>query len=206
MNKLLENSISSIQIGVEDYFSNDTKRITSCVRNLFSGILLLFKSRLLDLSPADSDEVLIKQDIVPFFEGGKIIFKGKGKKTIDVNDIKIRFDSLKIRTDWTVIDKIQAEKNFIEHYYNTSNIATLKSLITNTFNIANEFIRNELSLDPKELFGDTWKKMLEIKEVYLNEKTDCENKIDDMFDFEDIQMIVVKYFYCNNCGSEIYLQ
>jgi hypothetical protein len=42
MNKLLENAIISIQIGIDDYFSNDSRRIISCVRNLYSGILLLF--------------------------------------------------------------------------------------------------------------------------------------------------------------------
>ena len=92
MNKLLENSVSSIQIGVEDYFSNDTKRILSCVRNLSAGILLLFKSKLLDMCPLDSKEVLIKKKVIPILKDGQLRFIGKGETTIDVREIQERFN------------------------------------------------------------------------------------------------------------------
>ena len=44
-NKLLQNAINSIEIGIEDYklSQQDERRIISCVRNVFAGILLLFK-------------------------------------------------------------------------------------------------------------------------------------------------------------------
>lgn len=203
MNKLLENSIISIQIGIEDYFSNDSKRIASCVRNLYSGILLLFKAKLLDLCPPNSDEVLIKKEIIPVIDGNKLVFKGKGDNTIDVRDIEVRFKSLNIKTDWPIIKKIQKERNFIEHYYAASNIDTLKSIIVNTLVIVNDFIKNELSLKPIDLLGDTWLKMITIKDIYLNEKSECINKIEKMFSFEENQIQVVKNMYCNNCGSEL---
>ena len=117
MNNLFENAIASIQIGIEDYFSSDTKRITSCVRNLFSGILLLFKAKLLDLCPSDSNEVLIKKEIIPRIKNGKIVLEGKGILTINVKEIRERFTSLNIKTNWSIIKKIQNERNYIEHYY-----------------------------------------------------------------------------------------
>lgn len=204
MNKLLQNSIESIQIGIEDYFSNDPKRILSCVRNLFSGILLLFKAKLLDICPLDSDEVLIKKDIVPVLENGKIIFKGKGETTIDVKEIQERFKSLNIKTDWNIIKKIQKERNNIEHYCVSSSIDSLKSLIVSTFTIVNDFIRNELSLKPNVLLGDdTWKKLIQIREVYLEEKMECDEKINSMFTLEENQIQVIKNMYCENCGSEL---
>lgn len=203
MNKLLENSIASIQVGVEDYFSNDTKRISSCVRNLFSGILLLFKAKLLDLCPLDSNEILIKKEIIPILKNGQLMFIGKGKTTIDVREIQERFKSLNIKTDWIIIEKIQKERNYIEHYYASSSIDVLKSLIVSTFIIVNDFIRNELGLNPKDLLDETWTKMIKIREVYLKEKQNCENKIDAMFLFEENQMLVVKNMYCENCGSEL---
>ncbi len=42
---ILNNAIDSIQLGIEDYelIGENPKRLISCTRNLFSGILLLFK-------------------------------------------------------------------------------------------------------------------------------------------------------------------
>ena len=203
MNKLLENAILSIQIGVEDYFSKDTKRITSCVRNLFSGILLLFKARLLDLSPLDSNEVLIKKVIIPKFKGGKITFEGKGKQTIDVKEIQERFISLDIKTNWSIIEKMQSERNFVEHYYVSSSIDVIKSLIAKTCLIVNVFIKNEFKLNPMDLLGDTWIKMISIRDVYLKDKIDCGKKIDEMLPLQEKQIHVIKNMYCKNCGSEL---
>jgi hypothetical protein len=205
LNKLFENAISSIIIGVEDYFSNDTKRIASCVRNLFSGILLLFKARLLDLSPLGSNEVLIKKVIIPKLIGGQIVFEGKGKQTIDVKEIQERFTSLGIKTNWSIIEKIQKERNYVEHYYASSNIDAIKSLIAKTCLIVNLFIKNEFKLNPMDLLGDTWVKMISIRNVYLKEKLDCGMKIDTMFPFEENQIQIIKNIYCKNCGSELLL-
>ena len=205
MNKLFENAISSIQIGVEDYFSNDTKRITSCVRNLFSGILLLFKARLSDLSPLGSNEVLIKKVIIPKLKGSQIVFEGKGEQTIDVKEIQERFTSLDIKTNWSIIGKIQKERNYIEHYYASSSIDVIKPLIAKTCLIVNVFIKDEFKLSPKDLLGDTWLKMISIRDIYLKEKLDCEKKIDAMFLFEENQIEVIKNMYCKNCGSELLL-
>jgi hypothetical protein len=203
LNKLFENSISSIQIGVEDYFTNDAKRISSCVRNLFSGILLLFKAKLLDMCPLDSNEVLIKKEIIPMVKDGNLRFIGKGKTTIDIREIQQRFRSLNIKTDWTIIEKIQKERNNIEHYHTFSSVDILKSLIVSTFTIVNDFIRNEIGLNPKDLLGETWTKMIKLREVYLKEKLNCENKIGAMFSFEEDQMLIVKNMYCESCGSEL---
>lgn len=63
MDTILANAVASVQIGVEDYLSDDPRRVLSAVRNLSAGILLLFKERLRELSPTNSDEVLIKQQI-----------------------------------------------------------------------------------------------------------------------------------------------
>ena len=64
---LLDNARNSIIMGLEDYASGekDLKRLISCARNLFAGILLLFKHKLVELSPPNSNEVLIKARIRP---------------------------------------------------------------------------------------------------------------------------------------------
>ena len=62
---ILKNAIDSIEIGLEDYNTGEERRFLSATRNLYAGILLLFKYKLVLLSPPDSDEVLIKTSIKP---------------------------------------------------------------------------------------------------------------------------------------------
>jgi len=70
MNNLLKNAITSLELGIDDYFSKKENRVFSSVRNLYAGILLMYKSKLLDLCPAGTDEVLIKSKILPVERGG----------------------------------------------------------------------------------------------------------------------------------------
>jgi hypothetical protein len=46
MDTILENAVQSIQIGVEDYESDDPRRMLSAIRNVTAGILLLFKEKI----------------------------------------------------------------------------------------------------------------------------------------------------------------
>ena len=52
MNPLLKNAVVSIQLGLKDFASDDERRIISAARNLYSGVLLLCKEVLRQLSPS----------------------------------------------------------------------------------------------------------------------------------------------------------
>jgi hypothetical protein len=60
MNPLLKNAVVSIQLGLEDFASDDERRIISAARNLYSGVLLLAKEVLRQLSPPGSNDILIR--------------------------------------------------------------------------------------------------------------------------------------------------
>ena len=85
---ILKNAIDSICMGIEDYklgigdyeFSAP-RRLVSCTRNLFAGIMLLFKHKLAKLSPPGSDGLLIKQHIIPILNSkGNIEVEGPRPK------------------------------------------------------------------------------------------------------------------------------
>ena len=117
---ILKNAVDSIAIGLEDFESSDQRRIVSCTRNLFAGILLLFKHKLSMMSTPESDEALIKQRVMPTKDdAGEIVWKGKGSKTVDVQNIRERFDSLDIDVNWKRIIKVNQFRNDIEHYYSS---------------------------------------------------------------------------------------
>lgn len=62
---LLNNAVDSIQVGVEDFDMGDDRRNSSAIRNIFAGILLLYKEKLCRLSPEHDKELLIKKKIRP---------------------------------------------------------------------------------------------------------------------------------------------
>lgn len=157
MNALLKNAVSSIQIGIEDYQFKDERRLLSSIRNITSGMLLLFKEKLRDISPDDSDEVLIKKNIKPKISDGKVHFIGTGSKTVDVQEIKNRFKSLSIDVDWKNADIVINLRNEIEHYYITIGDIQVREVISKSFMVLNKFISKHLEIPPRELLGwKTW--------------------------------------------------
>jgi hypothetical protein len=173
---LLANAIESIRAGVEDYEDGSHGRLLAAVRSIHAGILLLYKEALRRLSPAGSNEVLVKARIAPTRNAkGNVEFVGEGKKTVEVQQIKERFEGLGIATDWTRFTRITNVRNEIEHYYTKVNKKGLESVISDAFVILRNFVSIELKEDPLKLFGDdTWNAMLKVSQVYQVERAECE--------------------------------
>jgi ssDNA-binding Zn-finger/Zn-ribbon topoisomerase 1 len=200
---ILTNAVDSIAVGLEDYCSKDRRRMISCTRNIFAGILLLFKYKLSSLSPMDSDEALIKQRVLPVqTDDGRLAWKGKGGKTVDVQGITERFESLKINVDWKKIKKINDFRNNIEHYYSNLKHDAVRSLISDSFVIINDFVRVHLRKDPKDLLGDqAWAVLIGVGEVYIKEKAECATALQKLCFFDDEVLTAFKAYSCDECGS-----
>lgn len=200
---LLTNARDSIVMGLEDYMSSDKKRLISCTRNLFAGILLLFKHKLSLLSPKSSEESLIKQRVLPKIDSlGNVIWVGDGRKTVDVQQIKERLASLKISVHWDRVEEINKFRNDIEHYYSRLSKDAMRSVIANSFIIIRDFLFDHLNQDPKVFLGDdAWNILLSVAEVYEREKEDCIRVIDGInwgsFSLYDA---LIDY-KCECCGS-----
>jgi hypothetical protein len=173
---ILKNAIETIQIGLEDYKNEDPRRSLSAVRNISAGILLLFKEKLCRLSSPNSDEVLIKMVILPTVNKvtNEVTFLGKGKKTVDVQQIKERFKSLDIKVEWTLFDKVLDLRNNIEHYYTDQSAAVINEVISKSFILIRDFCVEYLEEEPGLLFGEkSWNIFLEADEIYQKEKRIC---------------------------------
>ncbi|WP_020168392.1 MULTISPECIES: hypothetical protein [Methylotenera] len=205
MDTLLTNAISSIQLGVEDYKNEDPRRALSSIRNLSAGILLLFKEKLRILSAIDSNEVLIKQVMLPeISDTGAVKFVGKGRKTVDVEQIKQRLTTLGINVDWDRVNKMITLRNDIEHYHTSATSNTMKELIADSFNVIVPFIDKELGLKPVDLLGeDTWQTLLEVSTVYEAHLQECMNALAEVdWTSETIKNITTK-FRCPECNSQL---
>ncbi len=200
---ILKNAIDSIAIGLEDYQSPDERRIVSSTRNIFAGILLLFKHKLCELSPSDSDEALIKQRVLPEIDAtGAVRWIGKGNKTVDVQNIKERFESLGISVDWKRVERINKYRNDIEHYFSSLNTQSVQQLISDSFLIIRDFISEHLNEDPKQLLGDdAWAVLIEVNEVYEKEKATCGEALETLDYFNDEILNAFENYSCAECGS-----
>lgn len=205
MDTILKNAVASIQIGIEDYHSEDPRRVLSAVRNISAGILLLFKERLRELSPSDSDEVLIKQQIYPKLDtSGDLVFLGNGKNTVDVRQIRERFNSLGVTADWKRLDAVVRIRNDIEHYCTTESTSRMKELLADAFLVMRDFISQELKREPIELLGEaTWQTLLEVAAIYNKELDGCiKAKARVVWGTPGIEQ-VADYLRCHHCGSEL---
>ena len=204
MDTILNDAVSSIQIGVEDYQSDDPRRILSAMRNITAGILLLFKEKLRRLSPEGSDEVLIKQRIEPKLENGILVFKGTGNKTVDVQQIKERFKSLGVKINEKRLDDIIKIRNAIEHYCTKETESRLRELLTDSFLIMRDFIAVHLEEESIDLLGpETYSVLLELAEIYQKELAECEAEQDKITWESGTLEEMASFLRCPECGSKL---
>jgi hypothetical protein len=178
---LLTNAIESIQVGVEDYQAGSRPRLLSAVRNIHAGILLLYKEALRRASPDGSNDALMMAKILPSGDAsGNVVFVGVGKKTVDTQQIKERFEALGIETDWKRFERINEARNDVEHLYPRLDQKGLEGLISDSFLLVRDFIAKELDDDPLALLGEeTWQTMLKVAEVYQKEKEECQRLVNE---------------------------
>ncbi|MFH1076046.1 MAG: hypothetical protein V1753_04285 [Pseudomonadota bacterium] len=202
---LLSNARNSIRIGVEDYSSSDQDRLVSCARNLFAGILLLFKHKLSLLSPNDSNEALIKERVRPQFNSSGVVkWVGCGKKTVAVKQIRERFESLGIPIKWERVKRINEFRNEVEHYYTKLSKDAMRELISDSFIVIRDFLSSSLNADPKEFLGEkNWNTLISVAEVYEKEKEECVQVI-EAIDWGSASLCsALVSFKCTECGSGI---
>jgi DNA-directed RNA polymerase subunit RPC12/RpoP len=205
MNTLLSNAVSSIQLGVEDYNTDDPRRKLSAVRNIFAGTLLLFKEKLKQLSPNDTDEVLLKEKLQPSLDAnGKLSFVGVGRKTVDVQQIKERFKALGVAVDWQRFEKLHRVRNELEHYFTTESEQVVKEALADAFAVIQSFVSIALGKEPLQLFGhQTWKQLLDESTVYEAQLASCRAEMDKIEWPNAIYNQITEELRCINCSSEL---
>jgi ribosomal protein L37E len=202
---LLQNAIQSIQAGVEDYVVGTSPRLLSAARNIHAGILLLFKEALHRLSPAGTNDVLIMSKILPKKDNnGQIIFVGTGKSTVKTYEIRERFKALSITADWKRFEKTNDVRNDIEHFYPQLTQEALHGLIADSFLVIRDFIQRELGDEPHDLLGEeTWQTMLEVSNVYEEEKKHCLELLDQIDWESDTLHEGLNELSCQQCGAQL---
>jgi len=183
----------------------DSRRVLSAVRNITAGVLLLFKEKLRDLSPAGSNDVLIKQKSkIVKAKDGSIQVIGVGKKTVDVTQIKERLTDLGIKVDWKRVDAIVEVRNEVEHHSTTVSSTRLKELIYDSFVVVSDMIATHLGVEPVQLLGAaTWNVILQHAQVYKAHLDECTAELAKITWPDSVHEQIAGYLCCDQCSSEL---
>lgn len=205
---MLDNAVSSIRLGVEDFksISTDEARALSAMRNLSAGLLLMFKVKLQELSPLDSNESLLKQNVIPSMDAaGNPVWVGKGNKTADVETIIQRLEALDVTgIDWKLLRKLIEMRNDVEHYYSRLPTSGLVEAMAASFHLIQQFVPTYLSLTPVQLLGeDVWKFLTAQESFYKREHEVCQAANQGVAWAHPLLMSSAKLLQCPSCKSEL---
>jgi len=169
---IYRNALNAIQVGVEDFNEGSPPRLSSAVRNLTAGILLLCKEKLRRLSP--EDEILIWKQISPSLDDdGKVVFEGSGKTTVDVSEIISRFKSLGIEADGNLLDRITRVRNRVEHHH-VDDVGQIRGAFADGLLFLSQFMPKHLGVDPQdEIDEDSWALLVAEKEIEDRLRAEC---------------------------------
>lgn len=204
---LLGNAVGAIQIAIEDFHSNDERRVLAAIRNLHAGILLLCKVKLQRLSPTDSDEVLLKQSIRPqLVADGSIKWVGTGTKTTDQQAIKERFKALKIPLDTKRLESISQTRNMAEHYYFSGTRRQAQEAFAEGCILIRHLVMDVLDEDPTALIGEeAWSALYENRLIFDRELQACRATLEPLVWLSGAAD-VPENIQCPNCGSKLVRQ
>lgn len=215
--KLKENALTSIRLGIEDFQrtqqtqeqGGDEARALSAVRNLFAGILLLFKYKIavsVD-DPEDAPALIFNPpEVMPQADGnGGIEWRPVGRfkrTTIDVATIKKRFDGFNIDVDWTAIEKMQECRNHLEHLHPANTLGEVAGFVADMFPVLRDFIHTQLDEQPADLLATVWPDMLAHHEFFTNTMEKCNEAWGEVGVPERMQSWL-DHCQCEACGSSL---
>lgn len=176
MRNVLENAKFSIQLGIEDYQLSikDKKRRISAIRNIYAGLLILYKYKLIECSP--NDEPFKYIDASPKYLDNNNL----PNKTVNFNDIKRVFKQLDIEVSKEHEQKlknINKHRNDIEHL-KIPEEEFLIAVLNDSFVLLDEFYSFHINGDGglSHFIGENlYQVFLNNKTVFDNKKTKCIN-------------------------------
>lgn len=204
MSELLDNAINSIQLGIEDYQSNDERRPISALRNFYAGVLLLGKECLLQAAPdAEPMEVLASKYTPRLDDDGDLVISPKGQSTIDLQELRERFGGFGLKWPDGNIKDLQKLRNDFEHYHSKAPKETIRQTIAACFPLVEGFFAI-LELSPSAMLGGTWDVMLAERAFFEKQKAACDATLEKLPWWGHVWDS--SHFQCTACNSSLIYQ
>ena len=201
MSHLFDNAIQSIQLGVEDYQNDDTKRAVSAVRNFYAGVLLLAKEVLVRRVPKANPEEVIRAKYKPVPDGkGGVIYAPETFRTIDFGTINKRFKEFNLPIKPSVLNNLGDIRNNFEHHFSDKSHEEVRDAIAKAFPFVSELFRL-IDEEPVECLDGSWQVMLDIHDFYERELDFCRKSFDEVE--WPSQYLTKVEISCTECDSDL---
>jgi DNA-directed RNA polymerase subunit M/transcription elongation factor TFIIS len=207
MEKIVQNAIDSIELGVEDFQSEDPRRNLSAVRNIYAGVLLLCKAVLWSRSYSSNGSLIYVKYEPKIGKAGEVVWEADRRKTVDVNEIKSRFKLLSIDLDWARLNAFAIHRNNIEHFHMLAPEAVVREALSGALPLINDLMRRLLRVQPEHHFTQgCWAALLKNAEIQEAIENDCEASFANI-SWESQDVIFPRdHFECTNCSSSLVYQ
>ncbi|UIJ38690.1 hypothetical protein LWC08_03735 [Desulfobaculum bizertense] len=201
---LLDNAIKSIQMGIEDFEDEDSKRAISAVRNIYSGDLLLFKYFLSEKLTDEEFWALKKAGAVQNSkERSDIIFK-KDNRTIGFSDLAKICHVLFKEGVWENVKALNKARNDVEHHYSEYSPGFLCRLVSNNFAFLKYLIEEKLEEDPIIILGEKyWNILKDTEGNYKILEKKCINSLNQIQWWAPSFFKLIPWFQCPEFSSHL---
>jgi hypothetical protein len=207
MRDIIENGLNSIRLGLEDFEQapRDAARLTSAVRNIYAGILILAKGKLYELSPPDSPGLLIRV-LRPQLVNHTFELVPQERRTIGYDDVKSRFTHFRLTLDWKKIERIRAVRNDLEHFYHRGAESTVQEAVADAATVIRSLL-DLLQLDPVGSLGQpSWEILLRNRELFEGELQTCRASFAAVRWTNEAARAASEHFSCKTCASPLIRQ
>jgi len=201
MSPLLQNAVSSIRMGIEDYNQQDSDRAASAIRNFYAGVLLLAKCALIEAAPEADPMLVIAGKVEPVADGnGGIEMRQQGHTTVDFNQIQRRAKNLGVEIDGAALKSLNRIRNDVEHHYTTESLAAVRQAISEGFPVVASLFR-QIGEDPAVLLPNEWNAMLMVKDLFDRELAAAKATFSNVDWHASVTSDLI--FKCPDCTSKL---
>ena len=208
---LRENACSAIELGVADYKSGsvDNRRYITAVRNLFCGLLLLYKAHLALITKAQGC-FIIKAKTDWELKDGVFVLKpfSDGDKTLDVAGIREAFARLGIKIDNHTLNRVNRYRNQAEHLYDEGgdNSSAVMPHVVDLIKLARDFITETMEMPPERLLSkEVLSVLLSDEEVVRKEREEKDRVLSELKWYRPNIKAIFSDIVCPTCKGEFLL-
>ena len=206
---LRENAKLSIELGVEDYLAGekDPRRYVTSVRNLFCGLLLLYKSYLAYVWK-EQGCFIVRGDLDWEVEEGKIVMRplDPNKKTLDVIGIGNAFRKLGVAIDHDAVERVKRYRNQTEHLFDphATVVSVVMPCVIDCLKLVRDFMTSIMRIHPETFFDEKVLKVLVDNEgVVAKEREERQGLLDGLTWPHEIARSLFARATCPHCHSEM---
>lgn len=206
---LRENAKLSIELGVEDYLNGekDPRRYVTAVRNLFCGLLLLYKSHLAHVSK-DQGCFIVRGELDWEVVDGKIVERplDPNKKTLDVIGIEKAFKKLGVSIDYDAVERVKRYRNQTEHLFDSkaTDMSVVMPCVIDCLKLVRDFMTSVMRMHPETFFDEKVLNVLVDNEgVVAKEREERMGLLDALSWPHSIARSLFARATCPHCHSEM---